>query len=219
MRKYSLLRDWLEWEKGFSDYHELIERLKAKGTITPEDLDELLGLFDAYITETAYKDLEQQVRNLEAQVTELKTLIQTISGELEKNIDKKMKDIHRDIEALKEVAGRHHEKIELLEKDIDELWKEFRAYQIVKEYSKARADRLKNQVLQKVLELDNVKPSKIDAMLDILIKEKEAPITRFSDIAKDPRTLDKYVNLLTQTGYVEVLEKNGVLYLRLTEAL
>lgn len=217
MRKYSLLTDgvWGDWPKGYDDYSKMMRELKEKDCLTITDLDRILGLFDAYINKTVYLVLDAAINSLSAKVDQLNP--DSIRKSLESELEEKLKKIRRDIEALKEVAGMHQEKIELLEKDIDELWKEFKAYQIVKEYSKERVRRFKDQVLRKVLELDNVKPAKVDAMLDILIRKKEVPITEFSDIAKDPRTRDKYINLLEQTGYIEVLEKNGVRYLKLTE--
>jgi len=218
MAKYSLLAEgvWGDWPKGYDDYYEMIRELKEKDCLTITDLDRILGLFDVYINKTVYLVLDAAINSLSAKVDQLDP--DSVRKSLESELEEKLKKIRRDIEALKEVAGMHQGKIESLENDIDELWKEFKAYQIVKEYSKERVRRFKDQVLRKVLELDNVKPAKVDAMLDILIREKEAPITAFSDIAKDPRTLDKYVNLLEQTGYIEVLEKNGVRYLRLIEA-
>ena len=220
MAKYSLLAEgiWGDWPKGYDDYSEMIKELKEKDCLTITDLDRVLGLFDAYINNTVYLVLDRAINSLSKKLEDLEQNPYSLRKDIEVKFEEKLKKIHREIEALKEVAGMHQEKLEMIEKDIDELWKEFKAYQIVREYSKERIRRFKDQVLRKVLELDNVKPAKVDAMLDVLIRDKEVPVSKFSDIAKDPRTLDKYVTLLEQTGYIEVLEKNGTKYLKLAEA-
>lgn len=220
MAKYSFLSygTWGEWPEGYDRYYNLLRELQKKECITAEDLDRILGFFDSYITKTVYFALDEAINALSKKLEDLEQNPYSLRKDIEVKFEEKLKKIHREIEALKEVAGMHQEKLEMIEKDIDELWKEFKAYQIVREYSKERIRRFKDQVLRKVLELDNVKPAKVDAILDILIRDKEVPVSKFSDIAKDPRTLDKYVTLLEQTGYIEVLEKNGTKYLKLAEA-